>query len=1306
MTTRPKESDSQRIGQEAKRALWNSLPKNWRLNFLDGDDDAGLDAQVQVIEDSEYTYAFRMQLKGSESTKLNADETFSVPLKASTLNYYADITEPIMLVFCDMSANDDPRLCPVYFEWITDLIRQRLDGKEYFDEDQKTYTFHVSKANQLTLDTNVIPYLEYNSSRHKVSEHLFSLLEGARSAINLEPVEAVTKMAKKIAQTGGQALLHYFAESPEPWPHAAPESIAGRLYDVSQQIKNNRLDVAATAVARITGEIESATDHERAELYYLNAKILDLQGDYEGAVRHHELAYNAFRVEKKYFIAYVESKVALESETNDKVDFSKILEQIPDSEEKEYLLLKAKYLAANNQFEAAEQAIAGLPGHETSATRALIAFFKREWSSVVDITDEAVKQEGQPDWKLITLYLLNARAHFYIGIADVDFIDGKSRLPFFGSEKMSLDELQMAWDSTSKLLQLLKKNGWPKTIEYLLDILGVAGSVLGKVNDFISDIRELARTRRNETIWSGYEQLCIASGDKQEAFAANKELTNSPEVLVRRIIIGHEAGYKRESLQIAEAYLHQIPEETTGYEIALAVSIVAADELIRPDLKTLFRQKLSSKAEWADELVVCDYVLRTNNDVLGRQAAVDDLKRAYEASPSSLTIQLHLFFALNPSEIEDAKIIVDITSKVIRSRNMGYEFNLVAAQAMITLRMWVPLIKLAENTHLAFPRDPKPFLLKAIAFDAQGQSDQAMAILKEGINTTSSDKELVNGYVTIAARCGFVDNCIDLVETLIEQSHDKKSKLQKLQLLYNLEMYRDPGSARIEEISWKFGTIADRENEKEEGLFLQMYLFSTIGDEPRSTPERISEFQARTREFFARFPESEYLRLAEVRTNSPEELFKTLRKISGITEERQQVLRKHENLLKTRQAYVPFCWRPRVFLAHVRDEAQLWELSKRIASPEFELNMAAEKEPEHPVDGIPLIDLVSLLVLNEVQLLGKFFRFFHKVAIRKAELIKLQNLTHPMLGIYGITELKAIQGILRENNAKILQLGQHESDDLRDGYDELKALLREGHYIYYSDDGILRTFIKSEDFGNNVMSCCSYDLICSLEQMEVITSIDAARYLADLIKLNISGVPVLIRHLIASVPDELVSCRTVGEAFDCLTNNERTNLLITSLLHYSKELQEIMNAVTGIVCYLIQRGSKDREEIITAFWKLWLLKVRFVDRNVPNIETYMAASLIRIVNAMDEDEVNIKSAWSCYHKLVESHYGNRMDEEKEREAIRLVAKMAATQSRAFAAESGALYHLLVKGFTPGTSWSDLFKRSFESAAIERASQAK
>jgi len=846
MTIRPKESESQRIGHEAKRAFQHSEPQNWRANFLDGDDDAGLDAQIQVIEDSEYAYVFRMQLKGSKSTKQNADGTFSVPLKASTLNYYADITEPVMLVFCDMSASDDTRRCPVYFEWITDLIRERIDGEEYFFEDQRTYTFHVSTDNKLSPDTDVIPYLENKSKRHKVSEHLFSSLECVRSATNLEPIVAITRMTKKIAQTGGQALLHYFAESPEPWPHAVPESIAGRLYDVSQQIKNNRLEVAATAVARIMDEIESATDHERAEVFYLNARILDLQGDYDGVVRNHESAFNAYKTEKKYFIAFMEAKVSLESETNEKVDFPKILEQIPDSGEKEYLLLKAKYLAANNQFEAAEQAIASLSDHETVATRAMIVFFKRDWPSVVKITDEAVKQEGQPDWKLITLYLLNARAHFYTGIADVDFIDGKSRIPFFGSEKMNLEALQRAWNSTSKLLQLLKKNGWPKTLEYLLDILGVAGTILGKASDFICDIRELARTRHNEAIWAGYEQLCVASGDRQEAFAANKELTASPEVLVRRIIIGYEAGYKKESLQTAAANLLKIPEKTAGYEAALAVSIVAADELIRPDLKTLFRQKLSSKSEWADELVVCDYVLRMKNDVLGRQTAVDNLKRAYEANPTSLTLQLHLFFALNPTEIEDAKIIIDIASKVIRSRNMGYEFNIVVAHALITLRMWEPLIKLADNTHIAFPKDPKPFLLKAIAFDALGHTDQAMAILGEGIAATSSDKELVNGYVTIATRCGFVDKCIDLVETLIEQGANQRSNLQKLNMLYNLEMHRDPGSPRVEEIAWKFGTIVDKGNEKEEGLFLQMYFFSTAGDDPRSTPERIAEFRART----------------------------------------------------------------------------------------------------------------------------------------------------------------------------------------------------------------------------------------------------------------------------------------------------------------------------------------------------------------------------------------------------------------------------------------------------------------------------
>ena len=56
--------------------------------------------------------------------------------------------------------------------------------------------------------------------------------------------------------------------------------------------------------------------------------------------------------------------------------------------------------------------------------------------------------------------------------------------------------------------------------------------------------------------------------------------------------------------------------------------------------------------------------------------------------PNSLTLQIHLIFKLNPTELGDAEKILEIFTKLKESRGVRIEFSIVAAQAMITLQDW------------------------------------------------------------------------------------------------------------------------------------------------------------------------------------------------------------------------------------------------------------------------------------------------------------------------------------------------------------------------------------------------------------------------------------------------------------------------------------------------------------------------------------------------------------------------------------------------------------------------------------------
>ena len=65
----PKESESQEIGHFAVITFNSCHPTSWRPTQTDGDADAGLDMQVQIVDKGHYTNVFNAQIKGTAQKK-------------------------------------------------------------------------------------------------------------------------------------------------------------------------------------------------------------------------------------------------------------------------------------------------------------------------------------------------------------------------------------------------------------------------------------------------------------------------------------------------------------------------------------------------------------------------------------------------------------------------------------------------------------------------------------------------------------------------------------------------------------------------------------------------------------------------------------------------------------------------------------------------------------------------------------------------------------------------------------------------------------------------------------------------------------------------------------------------------------------------------------------------------------------------------------------------------------------------------------------------------------------------------------
>lgn len=271
------------------------------------------------------------------------------------------------------------------------------------------------------------------------------------------------------------------------------------------------------------------------------------------------------------------------------------------------------------------------------------------------------------------------------------------------------------------------------------------------------------------------------------------------------------------------------------------------------------------------------------------------------------------------------------------------------------------------------------------------------------------------------------------------------------------------------------GALASSDDEAEEGMFLGMVIAATSFETATLSDERKDELQVRANAFFERFPLSKILRRVEFPDDADaEEMLRSMKSAIGLSEEQQRQREQLEAQLQSGELPMPFAWRPRIALGNVRDVAHLWELSKRSTTHEkkFHLTMVAGKWEQRNVETIrsrtPLFDLLTLFVLEDLELLSKVFDFFPKIAISQETLGELMNMSHVFSGSIFRQKCIDIQDRLKPHLAQILQphgTSSEEEPHLPNSSRALLSLARTGDYMVYSDDAMLRMWILEEKIG-------------------------------------------------------------------------------------------------------------------------------------------------------------------------------------------------------------------------------------------------
>ncbi|MFM0526924.1 DUF4365 domain-containing protein [Paraburkholderia strydomiana] len=672
----PQESQAQRIGQRADKCFGANRPDAWRVHSLEGTDDAGLDFQVQIVDDSRYSAVFRVQLKGTESPTLStAGDFYSISLERSTLNYYAKVTEPILLVLCDLSDKlAATKNCPCFFVWIHDeLKRHRAAGKDTSGSD--SLVVRVPVANKLDETLDLLPTLESKIRLHKTAAALDAMVEERLpSAAPDERITLLENLATGLSRYDSTLLTVVAAPITSPWPEAPKGTFAGKLTEVDRLLQTGFANKARPILDTLRPELEQATTHEQAEYWFCIGRVVAWSGDNASAARHYDQACSLTSNLPRYVTAWAETQLSLLYDPDGGNDLAVIKSRLT-SDEPDVKTALARILAAEGDSASAIGVLASLDRALALPTLGIIASMQGRHDDTIALCDEGLARADLPHRHQQLLYLLRARAKFAISMPE----DVRNAGDYFiaawsGPAKLDGPLLRSAWNDIVHTVALMREAGWPSNVEFIADIWGATALMLGRADEAFAFAKEAATTRPHiESVQRTLELLAVNIEDYDSALAANECQPKSAEQEFRKIGILHQAKSHIKCLEAVEAGVDRLSQEHQLYPVSVALGVLSADRLLLSDRAEVLAKRLQAQPEWEDHYAVLKFFRAAGTNVLGREAALQVLLDDFRRLKGPKAVALQLFYVLDASDAKQAADCIEVAECIRKFQQLGLD---------------------------------------------------------------------------------------------------------------------------------------------------------------------------------------------------------------------------------------------------------------------------------------------------------------------------------------------------------------------------------------------------------------------------------------------------------------------------------------------------------------------------------------------------------------------------------------------------------------------------------------------------------
>jgi len=1311
----PLESESQAIGHHAVTAFNSKHPVNWRCTFTEGDSDVGLDVQIQVTDKGKYVGMFNAQIKGSQQKKGNSKKKlsingshFSQVLNIPTLNYYINIENPIMLVFADLTCNEDPRQCPVYYIWIDEELEKLCGGRDCLDHlGKSSHTFHIPTANILSTNLDVLPYLKSRIQKKRVLENLFKEVE----QIHPDPVSSIRGIGGKIA-SNKIVLDSVLDHTDNPWVDAPKDSVAKILHTASEYISINRIDLAENELDKISPKIDDATIHEQSEYYYQRASISTIMGMYDEAKKIFKKAHINDPENKKYHLSYLESLIPRAKLDGDTYDA--IIDKIGSKTDDEFLRLKAKILAAKEKSKDALELIRTLDKKGNTVIEPLIYLISKNYKKCIKSAERGLQSLKIADRPRYNLHAIMARALFEIGTGEMIYDDENNIIPFAGLPGMNPVILRNAWNAIIKAWEIAHIINYPREIEHIIDISAVLGMYFNEPYVVYDHLKTLCDLRPNIQVFQEtLLQYALQLNDKKVADKQFEILPKTPKNIANRAIFYYKNNKKNNVVDLVISSLSQLRcENVKDMELVLGIAALCSDELFRYTDRDKLINHLKTLPSHLSILAIYEFITIVKRNPLDKDAALQKLYKFYKQGHTENEILDQLLGYLSPLEQDSAKKLIEVYEDIIKKRDLFENELLRVCQAMATLGKWKKVLTLTNSCLDRFKDSLRLIAVKALALDELGDTPAAIRLIEKVVNTEIYEPLVIETYVNISLRCGFIERALKLISYMFENESENNKKLDLLRMMYSLELHLNPENPKLLAICEKYGQLNEQNDEVQEGIYLLFFFSATHSEKISVTGQQKENFQQRLKIYTEKFPDSKVLRSANISEDAkPHEILEKLSQVSGMTDEKKKWYERNENLLKHGQLPIPFLVRHK-FLLNVTNLMHLWEISKSVdkRSPQYLLMISASPYECRDVSilkRIPLIDETAILVLYDLGLLDKLFVLFSKVAISKNTIIKFLNWGQGIGGSIFYKKARKITDTLKENIDRIIQPSdseQNKADELFDELENYKYLFKPFDNIFYTDDAIIRNYVCGDDHKKNTIT--TIDIIEMLKEKLVITKKAAAEKLSMLCGWNIINVPIKYKNILYVISDEFDGNESVSRAVEILESNRFYNSYISSIWGVDYQYENMLNQIGNFVATMISEdeGIEVANNIIIAIWYSWFQKARFIQRSEKKILGFIARSMLSISMKLNTVEhVRNSSAdyysrvWSIFNDLIAFIYTSRMTQEIEKNSIILLAKMIAGFEKR---TKKKIYSFISSGLISGTANSELFKKFYTNTLIE------